>query len=50
MLDANKQAQAVENLNAFINQLKAQTGKGLTSDQANQLTTDANRIKAVIGL
>ena len=49
MLTATKPDEAIEKLNAFINQLKAQTGKGLTTDQANQLTTDANRIKAVIG-
>ena len=49
MLDAGKPKQAVENLNALISQVESQTGKGLTTDQANQLTTYANRIKTVIG-
>jgi hypothetical protein len=36
-------------LAAFNNQTVAQSGKQLTVDQANQLMTSANRIKAVIG-
>lgn len=36
-------------INAFINETQAQSGKALTVDQANQLITSANRIKAVIG-
>jgi hypothetical protein len=36
-------------LNAFISQTLAQSGKQLTTDQANQLIASANRIKAVIG-
>jgi hypothetical protein len=36
-------------LNAFINQTQAQLGNQITVDQASQLLTSANRIKAVIG-
>lgn len=36
-------------LNAFINETQAQSGKSLTVDQANQLITSASQIKAVIG-
>ena len=46
---AGKATQAVENLNAFISQAERQTGKGLTAEQTDRLTTDALRIRAVIG-
>ncbi len=36
-------------LNAFINEVRAQTGKAITVDQANQLIAEANQIKAVSG-
>lgn len=36
-------------MSSFINETLAQSGKALTTDQANQLITAANRIKAVIG-
>jgi hypothetical protein len=49
MLNTNKPGQAIENLNTFIRQVKSQRGKGLTTDQADRLITDALRIKAVIG-
>ncbi len=42
-------ASTCNQLNAFINETQAQAGKALTVDQANQLITSANRIKAVIG-
>lgn len=36
-------------LSAFINETEAQSGKKITVDQANQLITSANQIKAVVG-
>jgi len=46
---AGSPASTCNQLTAFINQTLAQSGKQLTVDQANQLITSANRIKAVIG-
>ncbi len=40
---------ACNQLQAFLNKVKAQTGKKLTSGQADYLTTTANRIRAVLG-
>ncbi len=40
---------ACSTLNAFIHEVKAQTGKAITSTEASQLITDAERIQAVIG-
>jgi hypothetical protein len=47
-LQANNTAQACADLTSFINHVQAQSGKGLTTSQANQLLTAANRIKAVL--
>jgi hypothetical protein len=47
-LEANKQTAACGVIGAFLNQVKAQSGKGLTSAQATQLLTDAQRINAVL--
>ena len=38
---ANKLSQACDNLNSFLNQVNAQTGKGLTIDQATELVERA---------
>ena len=48
-LQANNTAQACLDLTSFINHVKAQSGKGLTTSQATQLLTAATRIKAVLG-
>ena len=40
---------ACAELSAFINQVTAQTGKKIPTNQANQLIADAQRIRAVIG-
>ena len=48
-INAGNVTAACNQLNAFINETQAQSGKALTVDQANQLITSANRIKAVIG-
>jgi hypothetical protein len=40
---------ACNELNAFLNEVSAQTGKLLTVAQANQLTAAANQIRAVLG-
>jgi uncharacterized delta-60 repeat protein len=47
-LAAGKNQQSEENLAAFISQVKAQRGKGLTEDRADALVTAAQRIKNVI--
>ncbi len=47
-LQANNTAQACLDLTSFINHVKAQSGKGLTTSQATQLLTAATRIKAVL--
>jgi hypothetical protein len=49
MLATNKTKQALDNVNAFIRQVKSASGKGLTVEQATYLTTQALQIKAVIG-
>ena len=46
---AGATSQACETLNSLLNQVRAQTGKGLTVDQATELTTRAIRIQHVIG-
>ena len=48
-LDANDQEGACEDLKAFTNHLRAQYGKKLTTEQANSLTEEANRIREVLG-
>jgi hypothetical protein len=45
----NQVAGACDNLNLFIEQVNAQSGKGLTPTQANDLKADANQIKATLG-
>jgi hypothetical protein len=47
-LSANNTARACLDLTSFINHVNAQSGKGLTTTQAGQLLTAANRIKAVL--
>lgn len=49
LLKANKPKEASGKLTAFMNQVKAQTGKGLTPAQAAELTSRAQDIKAVLG-
>ena len=49
MLAANKRNQAIETLDSFISQVKAQKGKGLTIEQATELTNRAKDIKSAIG-
>jgi hypothetical protein len=44
-LNADDTAGACDSLQAFLNQVKAQTGKKLTSEQAQQLTDAANNIR-----
>jgi hypothetical protein len=41
-------AQACLDLTGFINHVKAQSGKGLTTTQVSSLLTAANRIKAIL--
>jgi hypothetical protein len=48
-LAANNTAQACSDLTSFISHVKAQSGKKLTVDQANQLLAAATRIQAVLG-
>jgi hypothetical protein len=48
-LAADDTAGACDSLQAFLNQVKAQTGKKLTSDQAQQLTDAANDIRDQLG-
>ena len=49
MLEANKRRQAVETLDSFIHQVNAHKGKGLTIEQARELTNRAQDIKTAIG-
>jgi hypothetical protein len=49
MLASGKVKQACENLDSFLGQVKAQTGKGLTVDQGRSLTAGAREAKEVIG-
>jgi hypothetical protein len=45
----NQPAGACENITLFIQQVNAQSGKGLTTTQANSLLADANQIKLTLG-
>ena len=45
----NNDVGACGKIDAFINQVNAKVGKGLTTEQANQLKAAANAIKASIG-
>jgi hypothetical protein len=49
MLVSGKVRQACENLDSFLGEVKAQTGKGLTMNQGRSLTTGAQEAKRVIG-
>ena len=49
MLANDQLKQACEGLGGFLNQVKAQKGKGLTVDQANELTARTQAIRDVIG-
>ena len=46
---ANDKADACGTLGAFINEVKAQTGKKVSSGQAASLTSQASTIKATLG-
>jgi hypothetical protein len=48
-LQANNPAQAESDLQGFINHVKAQTGKKLTQQQAQQLLQAASNIQATLG-
>jgi hypothetical protein len=48
-VNAGKIADACESLTAFINEMNAQPGKGLTTGQATQLRKAAQQIQAVLG-
>lgn len=48
-LGANNTNAACGNMNAFINEVNAQSGKKLTTAQAGQLLASANQIKTSIG-
>jgi probable HAF family extracellular repeat protein len=48
-LDAGNTTEACNQLTAFINGVNAQAGNKLTMDQANQLLSGANQIRAVLG-
>jgi hypothetical protein len=47
--NADNRADASNKLDAFVNEVAAQAGKALTSDQATQLINAARRIQAVLG-
>jgi len=49
MLANDKPKQACENLDNFLNQVRTQTGKGLTVAQADELTARAQRVRDEIG-
>ena len=49
LLGANRSREACEKLGSFLNQVTAQSGKGLSVEQANALTAAAQRIEVVIG-
>jgi FIMAH domain len=49
MLVNDMPQQACKILDSFLNQVEAQTGNGLTIEQAMELTTDAQRIMTVLG-
>ncbi|HEX6553436.1 MAG TPA: HYR domain-containing protein [Ktedonobacteraceae bacterium] len=48
-LTNNNPTQACRDLTAFINHVQAQSGKGLTTSQANQLIAAAKQVQAVLG-
>jgi FIMAH domain len=48
-LGGNNTAGACNALNAFLNKVQAQTGKKLTPEQAEQLTSAANQIRTQLG-
>jgi surface antigen/N-acetylneuraminic acid mutarotase len=48
-LAANRITDASATLDAFINEVAAQTGKSIPAQQASQLTAEARRIQAVLG-
>jgi len=48
-INAGNNTAACNQLNAFIKQVQAQSGKQLTVGQANQLIASANQIKAALG-
>src|SRR5262249_24718262 len=50
LLAAGKTSDASESLSAFVNQVKAQSGKALTTSQAAALVDAATRIQHVIGI
>jgi hypothetical protein len=47
-LAADDTAGACDSLRAFLNQVEAQSGKKLTTDQADQLADPANEIRALL--
>ena len=49
MLAANKPKPACDNLRSFLSQIRAQTGKGLTVEQADEITRSGRRIETAIG-
>ena len=49
LLAADRSREACEKLDSFLNQVRAQSGKELSVEQANALTAGAQRIKVVIG-
>jgi uncharacterized delta-60 repeat protein len=49
MLAANKPKPACANLRSFLSQIRAQTGKGLTVEQADEITRSGGRIETAIG-
>ena len=48
-LDADDTAGACDSLQAFVNQVNAQTGKKLTAGQAASLLTQAQNIESTLG-
>ncbi len=49
LLTARDKRTACDVLNAFVNETSAQIGKKITRAQADQMITDAQRIKAAAG-
>ena len=49
LIAGGRSGEACETLGAFVRQVSAQTGKKLTVDQAQALTTAVTRIKVVTG-
>jgi hypothetical protein len=48
-VEAGDTTTACNQLNAFTHEVRAQTGHGLTADQANELLDEAARLEAVLG-